>query len=75
MIKVFMISAAVAVTVSVLTLTWVDRFETTKYKLGSIEVYVKENKITGERCTLREGVIGQKGMEILRTAQNYPNWC
>ena len=75
MIKVLIISASVAITVSVLTLTWVDRYETTKYELGGIEVYVKENKITGERCTLREGVIGQKGMENLRTAQNFPNWC
>jgi len=63
MIKVLIISASVAITVSVLTLIWVDRYETTKYELGSIEVYVEENKITGERCTLREGVIGQKRME------------
>jgi hypothetical protein len=51
MIKVLIISASAAITVSVLTLIWVDRYETTKYELGSIEVYVEENKITGERCT------------------------
>jgi len=75
MIKLLIISASVAITVCVLTLTWVDRYETTKYDMGGIVVYVKENKITGKRCTLREGIIGQRGMAKFRTAQKFPNWC
>ncbi len=75
MSKSLIIFALVTITVSILTPAWMDRYETTKYNVGGFEVFVKENKITGERCTLREGVIGQDDMESFRTAQNFPNWC
>ena len=73
--KTLIISCTILVIICVFTFVWVNRYETTKYSLGSIEVYVKENKITGKRCTLREGVIGQEGNENMRTAQNFPDWC
>jgi len=75
MTKTLIISCAILVIICVFTLVWVNRYETMTYTIGKFEVYVKENKITGKRCTLREGIMGQRKREKERIAQNFPDWC
>ena len=71
------ISAIIFISIasSIITLSWVNRYEIYKYDLRGFDVYVKENRITGKRCTLREGILGQEERANIRTAQNFPNWC
>ena len=72
-IKLFIIFLVPTIFVCFLLFIWVNRYETIKHNLGgSIEVYVKENRLTGNRCTIKEGIIIQ--LPELRKSK-FPDWC
>ena len=59
---------------SILTIVWVDRYAITEYQLGDVRIFVKENKITGRKCTIQEGLVTRLGSDVL-ASYKFPSWC
>ena len=70
-VSLYMLSAILG---SILTVILVDRHSITEHKLGDIQIFVKENKITGSRCTISEGLVAKLGSDVL-ASYGFPSWC